>query len=342
MQVPSPESARASEQSTLSDRWAAQPIVLDGPVERIATTPRGRAVRSLIAGVLGLVAAFVLFQLFISPVAVVALLAIEGVDFGTFSEPDAIMQLLETNVRQLIIGNSVGQVLGLGVVALVLTRFHTTEVGAYLRVRRTRGVLLAMALVGLVALTPVVQWLGAVNQSIPLPEWIRAMEESQMALIEKVLDGGLGLFFNLIMLAVVPAICEELLFRGYAQRQFERGLGAASGILASGVIFGLYHLRLSQVLPLSALGIYLAYLVWRTGSLWPAVLVHFANNAFAIFVANYATQHPELEAQALETMQVPWFILMPSIAAFALAMYFFHRLATTLQPAQHTTASPPS
>jgi membrane protease YdiL (CAAX protease family) len=296
-----------------------------------------------VAGLLGLLAAFLLFQLFVSPIATVVLLFAKGVDLSALSGPNAIAELLEENIRPLIIGNSVGQIIGLAVVALLLTRLHTSDLWRYLRVRRTDGVLLGLALVGLVALTPVVQWLGTVNQSIPLPEFIRTLEQSQMELIQKVLSGGLGVTFNIIMLAVVPAVCEELLFRGYAQRQFERGVGVAGGVLCSGIIFGLYHLRLSQALPLSALGIYLAYLTWRTGSLWPAVLIHFANNAFSVLAANYAAQQPDLDAQALETMQVPWYILIPSAVAFCGVMYLLHRYATARlnKPARSSASNSP-
>lgn len=303
-------------------------------------SPRGVAVRSFIAGCTGLLVGFIAFQLVVSPAATLILLAVKGVDFNALGDAGAITQLLETNVQELIIGNSVGQILGLGAVAFLLARLHTTAMGAYLRLRAPNWMLVGIALVGLAALMPIVQWLGAINQSLPLPDWAQAMEQSQMELIEQVLGGGLGVPFNLLMLAVVPGICEELLFRGYVQRQFERGTGIVGGILLSGIIFGLYHLRLSQALPLSALGIYLAYLAWRTGSLWPAVIVHFANNAFAIFVADYATERPELDAQALETMQVPWYILIPSVVAFAATMYVLHRLARLVRPLAAEDASP--
>lgn len=328
-----------TEQQTLPDPWAQPSIRLDGPMERATATPQGQALRSFGAGIFGLIVAFVLFQLFISPIAMVLLLLAQGVDLSALGGPDAITQLIENNVREVIVGNSIGQVLGLGVVALLLARLHTRDIWRYLRVRRTDVVLIGLALVGLVALMPAVQWLGTVNQSIPLPESLRALEESQMELIEKVLSGGLGIPFNLFMLALVPSICEELLFRGYAQRQFERGAGVVAGIFCSGIIFGLYHLRLSQVLPLSALGLYMAYLAWRTGSLWPAVLVHFANNAFSIVAANYAAEQPDLDPQVLETMHVPWYILIPSLVAFGIVMYLLHHLAKTLLARRPTGAS---
>lgn len=331
-----------SKPPVLADAWAARPLVLDGPVERVAATPHGRALRSFSLGFLGLVVAFVAFQFIVSPIAMVVLLLGQGADLSLLQGAEGVAQLLETHVREVIIGNSVGQVFGLALVAFLLTRLHTRDIWAYLRVRRADVVLLGLALVGLVALIPVVQWLGTINQSLPLPESLRAFEETQLELIEKVLSGGLGLGFNVVMLALVPAVCEELLFRGYAQRQFERGAGVVGGVLCSGLIFGVYHLRFSQVLPLSALGIYIAYLAWRTGSLWPAVLVHFANNAFSIFAANYVARQPEIDPQALETMQVPWYILIPSVIAFAVVIYLLHRLAETLLAQRHDGSSPAS
>lgn len=325
----------------LPDLWARRSIPLDGPIEQVPASPLGETVRAVATGFMGLVLAFVVFQVFISPIALALLLWAEGADLEALRGAEGVMQLIENNVREVLIGNSVGQVLGLAVVALGLARLHTRAIGRFLRVRGADVVLVGLSLVGLVALTPVVQWLGTVNQSIPLPETLRALEASQMELIERVLLGGLGVPFSVLMLAVVPALCEELLFRGYAQRQFERGLGAVGGVLASGILFGMYHLRFSQVLPLVALGLYLAYLTWRTGSLWPAILIHFANNAFSVLAANYAAQQPELDPQALETMHVPGYILIPSLVAFAVVLYLLHHLAETLLAQRRASRSSP-
>lgn len=315
----------SSTRPILPDPWDRRgAILLNGPLERVGASPAQLRARALTTGLLGLIMAFVLFQLFVSPVVTVALLMLKDVSLADFAEAEDFTRLIEENVRELIIGNSVGQVLGLGLPALLFARLHARRIRSFLRIRSVDGVLLGWALLGLVALTPVVQWLGAVNQSLPLPETLRALEQSQMQLIEKVLDGGLGVTFNLAMLAVVPAFCEEALFRGYAQRQFERGLGAWGGIVASGVLFGIYHLRFTQVLPLTALGLYLAYLVWRTGSIWPAVLVHFANNAFSVVLANYMTRRPDMDVQQLETMSVPWYIVGAGAVLFGGLMWVLH------------------
>jgi uncharacterized protein len=234
---------------------------------------------------------------------------------------------LEEHGRVILTANTIGQVLGLALPALVLARMHTTRGWAFLRVRATDLPMMLLALLGLAALLPVVQWLGGVNETLPLPETIRRFEQSQLDLIERVLMQDTHLLFNLLALALTPAICEELLFRGYVQRQSERGFGVLGGILFSGIAFGLYHLRLTQLLPLAVLGIYIAYVAWRTGSLWPAIMVHFANNAFAVMLGAYIARHPELGVDRIDNMRVPWYLVASGVTFFILVAFAMERWA---------------
>jgi hypothetical protein len=310
---------------TLDDRWArGGPIFLNGPLERASASP---TTLGFLTGLLGLGAAFILFQLVVSPVLLVVQISLsEGGMAGlqTMSNPD---ELLAAYTRELILSNSGGQLLGLALPAVLMARLHSTQAVRYLRIRRVDVRFLVLAAVGVLGLQPVVQWLAQVNQQLPLPEAVRAFEQTQLELIRTVLESGLGVSFNLIALALVPGVCEEFLFRGYAQRQFERASGAAGGILLSGVLFGLYHLRPSQVLPLVMLGLYLAYLTWRTGSLWPAVLVHMLHNGLAVVAAQYVQTHPSYDLQALEQAPMPWYAVLGGFAIFGAVLYVLHPLA---------------
>jgi hypothetical protein len=242
----------------------------------------------------------------------------------TMGSPD---ELLATYTRELIVSNSGGQVLGLAVPAALMARLHSTQVAEYLRLRRVDPRLLLLAAVGVIGAQPVVQWLAQLNQQLPLPETVQAFERTQLELIRSVLESGLGVSFNLVALALVPGVCEELLFRGYAQRQFERASGPAGGILLSGVLFGLYHLRPSQLLPLAALGLYLAYLTWRTGSLWPAVLVHALHNGLAVLMARFVQEHQAYDLETLEQASMPWYAVVGGFAILGAVLYVLHTLA---------------
>ncbi len=312
--------------ATLPDAWEpSASIPLDGVLERHRFGP-------LLTAFFALVAGLVLFQ-GISAVVSIVLLVQQGVDLARMVED--LPTLLERHASLLITANTIGQVLGLALLAYVLARLHSRRAWAFLRLRAPDAPLLLLGAVGLFALLPVVQWLGTVNEALPLPDALREWDRTQMELIEKILLGDLGVAFSLAMLALTPALCEEVLFRGYVQRQAERGLGAAGGILASGIIFGMYHLRFTQVLPLSLLGVYLAFLAWRTGSLWVPIVAHFLNNAFAVAAAAYVTNRPDLDMDAIEQMDVPWYIVVGGLALFALTTYGLHRRAQSQQARRH-------
>lgn len=90
------------------------------------------------------------------------------------------------------------------------------------------------------------------------------------------------LFF--IALTALPAICEELLFRGYIQPAYEIRAGWR-GVLAASGLFVLYHLSFSRLLSLVPLALLLGFLAWRTGSTVPGMFAHFGANSVAASLA---------------------------------------------------------
>ena len=313
----------------LDDPWNRGPgVPLDGPLEG---TSFSIATMGFLTGFLALGTAFLVFQLVVSPVLLLVQIGLSEGGMEMMQTMSDTSELLATYTRELIISNSGGQLLGLAVPALMMARLHSTRITGYIRFRRVDGRFLLLAAVGVVALQPVVQWLAQVNQQLPLPEAVQAFEQTQLELIQTVLESGLGTTFNLVALALIPAFCEEILFRGYAQRQFERASGAAIGIVLSGVLFGVYHLRPSQILPLTVLGLYLAYLTWRTGSLWPAILVHLIHNGLAVLAARYVRDHPQYEFEALEQAPMPWYAVLGGFAIFGGVLYVLHPLARRIR-----------
>lgn len=86
----------------------------------------------------------------------------------------------------------------------------------------------------------------------------------------------------LAMFAVVPAICEELLFRGVLARALGRALPTAAAAAISAIVFSAYHLSIAQALPTLTLGFVLALIAIRAGSVAPASAAHAINNGMAI------------------------------------------------------------
>jgi uncharacterized protein len=323
-------------ENTLIDRWSPrEPIPLDGFLERQGYSP-------LTTMVFGLIAALILFQAVFSPLFIVIFLALSGVPLSDMLGP--LGELVREHTRSLLLANTAGQVLGLAMLALLLARWHSTRPAAYLRMRYPDGHMLGASIVGLFGLMPVVQWLGAVNDRMPMPDFVREMDTAAVELIQQLLLSDLGFTFSLITLAVTPAICEELLFRGYVQRQAERRMGVMAAILFSGIIFGMYHLRFTQLIPLSVLGIYIAYVFWQTGSLWTAVVVHFANNAALIAVASAISGEDEagVVVEGLEGFSVPWYaVVLGLIVTGASIVYLRVRAANLLKEKDSTAGGVP-
>ncbi len=89
-------------------------------------------------------------------------------------------------------------------------------------------------------------------------------------------------------MAVTPAVCEELFFRGFLLSGLRAGLGAAGAALAVGVAFGVCHYSAHRLVVTAALGVLLAVLVLQYRSIWPAMLVHFMHNALPILSESLA------------------------------------------------------
>jgi membrane protease YdiL (CAAX protease family) len=108
-----------------------------------------------------------------------------------------------------------------------------------------------------------------------------------------------NLIFMIILIAVLPAICEEFLFRGMIQRGLER-LGAGWSIFLSGLLFGLFHFDFQRLAAQTLIGWIAAYAVYRTGSLFNGMILHFMNNGIlALFTYFTAKAVEEIEARAV-------------------------------------------
>ena len=125
--------------------------------------------------------------------------------------------------------------------------------------------------------------LGGVFQR--LEEMLKNMEETAEALTERMLhaDNIGGLLFNLLIIALIPAVGEELTFRGVLQQSLTRGLKSPHvAIWLSAALFSFIHFQFYGFLPRMFLGLLLGYLFYTTRSLWTSILMHFLNNGTAV------------------------------------------------------------
>ncbi len=119
-----------------------------------------------------------------------------------------------------------------------------------------------------------------------------------------------------IVISITPAICEEIFFRGYVQRTFERSINIHS-VWITGIIFGLYHLQPLGLITLSLMGILFGYFYYVSKSIIPSMLAHFTNNFLAILLLYKFREFEE----TLNSMPIYWTLLSVIIGALLLIVY---------------------
>lgn len=168
---------------------------------------------------------------------------------------------------------------------------------------------------------PLVLYVYQINRELPIPEALRQAEEQANEMLKALLlmDNGWELTANLTLIALIPAVGEELVFRGVVQQQIQRLVRSPwAAIVLAGAVFSFAHFQFEGFLPRMLLGIILGWLYWRFQNFWVPVAAHFANNAVQV-VAQYL-YHEKVSSLNLEDdIAVPLHIAALS-AALALAL----------------------
>ena len=160
-----------------------------------------------------------------------------------------------------------------------------------------------IALVIILASFPMVAWLSEMNQHMHLPKsmqatekMLRDAEDKSNDLLRTLLNmkSAADLVLMLLILAVLPAVAEELFFRGVLQRLLIQIIKRPwIGIIITSALFSALHGQFLGFFPRMVLGIVLGALYWYSGSLWPGILAHFINNALQIIMVYYNPQFAE-------------------------------------------------
>jgi membrane protease YdiL (CAAX protease family) len=204
---------------------------------------------------------------------------------------------------------------------------------AYLQINKRSGIIayIIVPLI-LVASIPFINYLVSFNEGIHLPSsfkslesWMKEGEESAEALIKVFLkaDNWRDLASNLFLIALIPAIGEELLFRGLLQKQLsELSKNPHIGIWIAAFLFSFMHFQFFGFIPRFILGVLLGYIFYFSKSLWLPIMAHFTNNAMAvIFYYLYSTGQTNKTAEEIGTQPGEIYVAFLSLA-FAGALLF--------------------
>ena len=113
-------------------------------------------------------------------------------------------------------------------------------------------------------------------------EWLEIDALSPPVVDSDILFDGVGVILTFQALALITPFSEELFFRGFVFRGLVPKVGPYGGIVISAAIFSGFHISLGVLVPIFITGLLLAWLYWRTGSLWASVGAHAGQNALAL------------------------------------------------------------
>jgi uncharacterized protein len=165
--------------------------------------------------------------------------------------------------------------------------------------------------------------------SAAFEEWASAKEEQLKELTEYLtrFESIGGLLVGLLVIAVFPAIGEELVFRGLGQRMFQGLTGSPhAGIWIAAFLFSFIHLQFYGFFPRFLLGALFGYMYYWSGNLWYPIFAHFVNNGFTLIMLYlYQQRATDLNVEATESVPLVT-ALLALLVTIALLFYFRKRI----------------
>jgi uncharacterized protein len=211
--------------------------------------------------------------------------------------------------------------------------------------RKTLFVLFLVMGIGLtfmIAISPLVEW----NMNLKFPEFLKEFEtwardaEHKTAQLTKIMTNFASisdLMIGLVVIALLPAIGEELVFRGMFQNEFFRGTGNIHfAIWASALIFSAIHFQFYGFIPRVLLGALFGYLYYWSGTLLVPMFAHFFNNAFGV-VMIYLHRHEITDLDVEDTTAAPvQYVILNLLLTIGLLYYLWKHY----QEAPNRTSDP--
>ena len=198
----------------------------------------------------------------------------------------------------------------------------------------TRAQLL-LAICSMLFCLPIINFLALWNEGLHLPEfmaqienWMRLSEAKSATIMEYfvAMDSYTDLVINLVVIALIPAIGEEFLFRGVIQRGLIKWKkNPHFGIWISAFLFSALHMQFLGFIPRFLIGGFFGYLFLWSGSIWLPVITHFLNNALAvlvIFTSSSVVASKKIESMGANSGDIPMVIMC--CLAVSLLLYLFY------------------
>lgn len=192
-----------------------------------------------------------------------------------------------------------------------------------------------LACIIMIVAQPAINLLAYLNGMIPMPDSMIEAEETANKTIEAFLDADNAgtILFNFFLLALLPAIAEEMTFRGTMQQilegqeEKEKSRKIHLAIWITAITFSAIHMQFMGFIPRMLMGALFGYMFYWTGTLWIPIAMHFTNNAIGIALYYIVPSYALSESNSADTMGVDtmWIGGLISLLITCLGLLIFYR-----------------
>jgi membrane protease YdiL (CAAX protease family) len=253
-----------------------------------------------------------------------------------FTDPGLLMSSLPENITKLKI-IQIGSAIGLFLLPpLFLALTERIKISQFYDWKKPVLPMLGLVFLLMLFSFPLTELTGLINQKMTLPDflkpleaWMRAKEDEamQMTIAFLTVRNTWDFILNLFMVALLPAIAEELMFRGGIQRSFSRMFrNPHVAIWITAFIFSAIHFQFYGFLPRLLLGALFGYMYFWTKSLWYPMFGHFLNNGYAVCMALYFQKHNLPLDKVEETPSFNWYGYVIGLIATVLLLNYLKKL----------------
>ncbi len=215
--------------------------------------------------------------------------------------------------------------LGLFIIPILLYSYVTSYNLNFRNQINRQNLLLVLAIMFLIP--PFISLLLEWNMKIPVPDFLIFLNNDSEPIVRAFLrmNSFFDLAYNLFIIAIIPAIGEELFFRGYLQKQLSNLFNIHLSILLTAFLFSAVHLHFHGLLPRFVLGILLGYLLYWSKNLWIPIIAHFVNNALAVILSYKAIKIESGPYALFSEEKVSHMSAIFSFIAVALLLSLFYK-----------------
>lgn len=243
---------------------------------------------------------------------------------------------VESNIPLTRVILSFGQFMLILAPTIFFARLQSPDIKNTFRLKTPKLSVLLLSVIGIIMMQPLIQGYmhlqNYVFENLPYvntylkqaKEFFDVLEETTIKIVK-----SYSVFEFIIVtfvIAFTPAICEEMLFRGFVLKNIEKFSKPAVTIFLTGFLFAVYHFQPFNIIPLVFLGAYLSFVVYYSDSIFTGMTVHFLNNFFAAYYL-FLYGKDEFDIPEINNSQVMNYIVVSviSIILLAIILYIIYR-----------------